>query len=141
MARLKPPQESGVGKRSADTLLVQEGSMKRFGLVFLVLLLAFTGAAFASPAGLTVINQSGLAITATLTQTTALSQPMKANETYVFGPFPKPQYTLKISSPNVNLSKSFGPEIQYAVFRRAGQVFQIFVYTTPPPPPPTTTKK
>jgi hypothetical protein len=115
--------------------------MKRFGLVSLVLLLAFTGAAFASPAGLTVFNQSGLSITATLTQSSALSQPMKANETYVFGPFPQvAQYVLKISSPTVNISSpTFGPDIKYATFKRVGQVFRIILSATPPPPPPATT--
>jgi hypothetical protein len=110
--------------------------MKRFGLVFLLLLLASTGAAFAAE-GLTVINQSGMAVTATLSQSSSMSQPLTANETYVFGPFPPvSQFVLKISSKTVNISSpTFGPEIKYATFRRAGQVFRIFLSATPPPAP------
>ncbi|MCU1246924.1 MAG: hypothetical protein JWN02_2834 [Acidobacteria bacterium] len=105
--------------------------MKRFGLLVLVLLFGFSGAAFAAE-GLTVINQTGLAISATLTQSAALTQPLKPNQAFVFGPFPQPQYTLNITAKNVRASKAFGPEIKYATFRRAGQVYQIFVSATPP---------
>jgi hypothetical protein len=104
--------------------------MKRIALVLLTLLLGLSSSAYAGE-GLSLMNQTDMSITATLTQTTSLSQPMKGNETYVFGAFPKPQYTLRIKSSNVDISKSFGADIKYASFHRAGQVFVITVSATP----------
>ncbi|MCU1348850.1 MAG: hypothetical protein JWO56_1880 [Acidobacteria bacterium] len=103
--------------------------MKYIGLVSLLLLAGFAGSAAAQQ--VTLVNQTSLAIKATLTEASTTSANLRPQETFTFGPG-QPKYTLQVASKNVSLSKSFGPEIHYAVFHRTGQVYAITLSANPP---------
>ena len=108
--------------------------MKRF-VMGLVVLAMVAIPAFAGPPSITVVNQTGIAVTASLTSSTSQSDALSGNGTWTPGTTPAATWTIKFtrkSGPSLNLSKQLAADTQTVYLRHAGQVLQIVLSNQPP---------
>jgi hypothetical protein len=108
--------------------------LKRFGILLVALFIAAVPA-IAGPPNITVVNQTGIAVTATLSSSTSQSDALSGTGTWVPPAAPAATYTITFtrpSGPKLHMVKQLTASTQTVYLRHAGQTLQIVLSNDPP---------